>query len=173
MAAEDGSGPRVSPSSSTMRRNCLAFRDPSGRVPRLDRTAQALLRARCNIGTGLFRTRGSAPGRASRRIYDGGADPDRARSARHRPQYATDVQSAMREEFIGCVESVTGRKVESYESTTFTARTAARDLLSGAASDRDPASRASARKTLTASAPQGGSIKEPSPNASCALDEKR
>jgi uncharacterized protein YbcI len=30
-------------------------------------------------------------------------------------------QSAMRNEFINCVESATGRKVETYESTTFTA----------------------------------------------------
>ena len=48
-------------------------------------------------------------------------------------------QSAMREEFIDCIESATGRRVETYESTTFTAPDRLLEIFYlEPASDRDP-----------------------------------
>ena len=67
-------------------------------------------------------------------------------------------QSAMREEFIDCIESATGRKGgDLREHDLHRAGPPARDLLSGARfGPRSRASRASARKSADGGRPSGG-----------------
>ena len=140
MAAEDGSGPQGV---------AVVIDDAPETASRFE-----ILRAVCRGLIGLhkrFYGRGATSGRAffahedlllvelrdvfttvERTLIERG-QRDTVRNTRQ------TFQSAMREEFIGCVESVTGRKVESYESTTFTAPDRLLEIFYlEPASDRDP-----------------------------------